>query len=67
MPSRIQSYRSRVRKISNALMETQKENSVLTTLKKHKITLLEILHHKDIPEKDKQRIVTQLKLEGELE
>jgi len=66
MPNKIQSYRKRIFRIKNTLQETSKGNNVLETLRKHKLRLLDILHHKDVPEKDKQRIVRQLKVEGKL-
>jgi len=66
MPNPIKQYRLRTKKISETLIETQKGNSVLGTLTKHKLRLLDILHHRSVPEQTKKRIVSQLKIEGEL-
>ena len=66
MPNPIKQYRLRTKKIGKTLIATQNGNPVLDTLTRHKLKLLDILHHRSVSEKDKQRIITQLKLEGEL-
>jgi hypothetical protein len=66
MPSPIKQNRLRTKKMRETLIEIRNGNSVLDTLTRHRLRLLDILHHKNVSERDKQRIVTQLKLEGEL-
>jgi hypothetical protein len=66
MPSPIKQNRLRTKKMRETLIEIRNGNSVLDTLARHRLRLLDILHHKNVSERDKQRIVTQLKLEGEL-
>jgi PleD family two-component response regulator len=66
MPNKFNAYRSRITQIKKTIEQTKKGHRVLDALKKHKLKLLDILHDPNVPEKEKQRIVAQLKLENEL-